>query len=47
MVKKDDKVKIFFVSAFETYKNGLKAQYPDLIIITDEKHLIHKPISVD
>ena len=45
LVKIDDKVKIFFVSAFETHKNCLKEQYPNLII--DEKHFVRKPISID
>lgn len=44
LVKIDDEAKIFFVSAFVTFKDVFKIQYPNLII--DEKHFIDKPISI-
>lgn len=39
----NNKLRIFFMSAYEAYMHDLKEQFPDL----DDKHFIDKPISID
>ncbi len=41
LIKKDDNSNIFFLTAFEEYRNEFRKAFPEL----DERHFIKKPIT--
>lgn len=45
LMKIDNNIKIFFISGFVMYADGLKLQYPNMTI--NYKHFIDKPVSIN